>query len=141
MITVDVSGMLGFADSILAVGPRLEEEETAAFAEIGKVVVAKAQGKSSWSSRIPQTIHSYPRGLSVTLIAGEGESHPGEAAAYEHKGVGGTFRHPVYGNTKAWVNAQARPFMLPSVTESYAEMEALCERAAETAIATLGGGV
>ena len=137
MIHVDVSGMLAFADSAVAVGPRLEEEEAVAFTEIGKVVVAKAQGKAGWSSNIPQTIHSYPRGLSVTLIAGEGESHPGEAAAYEHKGVGGSFRHPVYGNRKAWVTAQARPFMLPSVTESYAEMEAICGRAAETAIATL----
>jgi hypothetical protein len=60
----------------------------------------------------------------VVVRAGNAKTAP-HAAAYEHAGASGSFRHPVFGNgdraSSAWVDEPARPFLHPAATKNLAE--------------------
>jgi hypothetical protein len=67
--------------------------------------------EASWSSRIPQTVRISATNKGVAIRAG-GRGAP-HAYAFEHHGITGEFRHPVFGNRAVWVSQPARPFLTP----------------------------
>jgi hypothetical protein len=92
------------------------------FRVLASPLLAEARSRASWSSRIPGAI-------SVRTITDENRGRIGlqlrvSAAAAPHarpyeginmQGNEGYFRHPVYGNTDAWVSQTTRPFAWPAV--------------------------
>jgi hypothetical protein len=45
------------------------------------------------------------------------------ARPFEHGGMPGTFRHPVFGHTDRWVAQKARPFLAKALEEKAPEAE------------------
>lgn len=89
----------------------------------GELVAADARSRASWSSRIPGSIAVKVRaGYAEVSAGGGGAPH---AAAYEHEGRTGVFRHPVNAWARhdrgewVWANNPARPFLGPAL-ESHA---------------------
>ena len=78
----------------------------------GEEVANEARMLASWSTRIPGSVRLIARGLNSAVKAG-GSAAP-HAKPYEHSGVAGTFRHPVFGNRENWVPQKARPFLGPA---------------------------
>lgn len=135
--TVDTSDLRAIAKGLKAVQPALAKEFTAQLAAGGRLVAAKARLRAAWfSSRIPDTIRVKASGVRVSVAAG-GRSAP-HAAPFEHQGVAGEFRHPVFGNRDVWVKQQAHPYLGPALEESGAQLEQLVERAVTTTFARLG---
>src|SRR5580765_3945750 len=108
---IDVSELKALGKALHRAAPALEREFNKGLLAYGELVAVDAKQNAAWSSRIPATIKARRRARSVTVVAG-GESAP-HAPAYENKGRGGTFRHPVYGHD-VWVQQQARPFLGPA---------------------------
>lgn len=79
-------------------------------------VAADAAKRASWSDRIPGTVTFGSRGA-VGYVKAGGSKAP-DAAPFEHRGVQGSFRHPVFARgdraTWTWVNQTARPFLHPA---------------------------
>lgn len=78
-------------------------------AEAAKVA-ERAKANASWSTRIPGTVKASVSGFTTAKVSAGGTNAP-HAAAYEHAGAQGTFRHPVYGNREVWVDENARPYL------------------------------
>ncbi|MCU1617192.1 MAG: hypothetical protein JWO98_4732 [Frankiales bacterium] len=87
------------------------------FQAAGQPMLADAQSRAGWSTRIPGAIRvsttvSADR-MSVQLrVSSASAPH---ARPYEGLGGGGFFRHPVYGRRTAWVSQATRPYALPAV--------------------------
>lgn len=93
--------------------PQIAGEIRGALRKGGEAVKLDASRRAwSSSSRIPGTLKVRTNGFNVSVIAG-GSGAP-HAAAFEHLGRPGTFRHPVYGNRRVWVSQQAHPFLGPA---------------------------
>jgi hypothetical protein len=79
-------------------------------------VLQEARSRASWSSRIPSATRLQMRfsgrraGASIVVSAARAP----HGRPYEHGGVPGSFRHPVYGNRDNWVTQSARPFLWPA---------------------------
>lgn len=75
--------------------------------------LAEARRNASWSSRIPGatriSVGFSKRTPGVALVVNRHKAP--HARAYENGGKNGTFRSPVFGNRKKWVNHTARPFL------------------------------
>lgn len=79
---------------------------------------ADAQGRASWSSRIPGSIKistSFSKGIGGGVFLRANAAVAPHARPYENMGEPGTFRHPVFGNRSVWVPQRARPFLIPAV--------------------------
>jgi hypothetical protein len=92
---------------------------------IGKPVLDQVKANASWSSRIPRATRikvGYSKTRAGVTIVTSAKRAP-HARPYEHDGVPGTFRHPVYGNRKNWVAQTARPFFYQAVSEKASTVE------------------
>lgn len=95
----------------------------------------QARSDASFSSYIPGAVSvaasfSGSGGGAVVKVAERGFPHAGEVRTYEGNGVSPTpFRHPVYGNTNAWVTAMTHPFLGPAVEEKHDEAVAVIAEA------------
>lgn len=112
--SLDTSSFKRFAKALRAAEPELASEFRKSLRLAGGIIAGIAQRNAAWSTKIPGTIKSRTSGASVTVVAG-GPNAPA-AAAFEHGGNSGVFRHPVFG-TDTWVNQPARPFLKPAVDE------------------------
>lgn len=93
--------------------PGIIKETNVALREGAALVAGEARALASWSSRIPNSVRVLGSGArTVVKAGGSGAPH---AAAYEHLGAPGVFRHPVFGNRSVWVQQQARPFLAPAL--------------------------
>ena len=117
-------------------------------------VAEEAKQNASFSTRIPDTIRVSVAGVNTAVIRAGGDNAP-HAAAFEHAGSEGTFRHPVFArdggerdvrtrgavarrasgkSTGAgdwvWVDQKAHPFLHPAVLSRLDEI-----------VAALGGAV
>jgi len=101
-----------FSKAVRQASPAVARGFKAELRKGGNMVAMAARVGSSWSSRIPGSIKVRTSGFSVSVIAG-GANAP-HAAPYEHDGVPGSFRHPVFGNREVWVPQKARPFLRPA---------------------------
>ncbi len=100
--------------------PGIVKETNVALREGAAIVALKAKGLASWSSTIPGSVRVAGAGArTVVKAGGDGARH---AAAYEHRGSPGVFRHPVYGNRNVWVDQRARPFLGPALASSEPEV-------------------
>ncbi len=111
MIQIDTSDMQKAAKDIGEAGVGLHEVSPVALKAGARVAETAAKGFSSWSSRIPGSIHIDSAGNTVIVRAG-GSKAP-HAAVFEHGGEPGVFHHPTYGH-QPYVPQQARPFLAPA---------------------------
>ena len=114
-IRIDTSELKGFARGLKRIDAEAAKALRSSLRAAGNVVADGARIEAGFSSNIPQTIRVRTAGATDTVIAGAGEAHPGESAAFEHNGVPGQFRHPVYGHRNNWVSQTAHPFLLPAL--------------------------
>lgn len=88
-----------------------------AMSALAAPLVSAVKQEASWSSRIPGAVRpktsfaAKSAGLSVSVNS---KTAP-EARPLEHKGQGGNFRHPVFGDRTTWVAQPARPFFWAAV--------------------------
>lgn len=93
---------------------------TAALKVAVEPVAAQARENASFSRKIPGTIKVTSTGgkAKVRVRVSAGGARAPMAAAFEHMGRDGFFRHPVFGHRGTWVSQQARPFLMKALTSS-----------------------
>ncbi len=129
LVSVDTSDLKKLAADLRKAEPELLKELQTALKGAAVTVAVEARLIAGfYSSRIPKTIRPFARGLTVGVRAG-GASAP-HAVPFEHEGVPGTFRHPVFGNRDVWVSQAAHPYLLPALVKETDNVE----RAVEAAI-------
>lgn len=121
-LTVDVSQLKTFARDLRRADPILAKNFLTGMARSGDIVALAAKRNAAFSTRIPASIKVRRRGLAVRVQAG-GDKAP-DAAPFEHGGLAGTFRHPVFGNRNVWVTQRAHPFLTPAVEQTAVPFEA-----------------
>ncbi len=112
-IRIDLSSLKSFARVLQRVEPVVQREFFNGLSAAGELVAEEARKRAGFSSRIPGSITVKRRALAVKIQAG-GDSAP-DAAPFEHGGIPGDFRHPVFGNREVWVSQRARPFLTPAL--------------------------
>jgi bacteriophage HK97-gp10 putative tail-component len=119
LVTVDLSGLRQFATALRKASPELSKDLRLGLKQGGEIVADNARARSSWSKRIPRSIHVRASGLRVSVVAG-GARAP-EGAPLEHQGQPGFFRHPVFatGDRSTWhwtkpPGQRAHPFLRPA---------------------------
>lgn len=134
------------ASQLRSLGTRLRKTRPTVYRAIrreilrqAKQVADDAKQKADWSSRIPGTIKASAAGVNTAKVRAGGAAAP-HAAAYEHGGAEGTFRHPVFADQSktrdewTWVNQEARPFLHPALMDHYPELVEGLASAVETAV-------
>lgn len=109
--SIDTSDMEKCARDLAEAGAMLHEVVPVAVKAGAETAAVQARALSSWSTRIPGSIHVAAAGDTAFVKAG-GASAP-HASVFEHGGSPGTFHHPTYGHEPV-VPQQARPFLAPS---------------------------
>jgi len=135
-LTIDVSQLKKLATDLRRASPQLAKDFLTQLGRAGDVVALAAKEKADFSTRIPATIKVRRRGTRVRVQAG-GETAP-HAAAFEHDGYGGSFRHPVFGNYDVWVSQPAHPFLRPALEETLPEVELFVVQAVDDAFISAG---
>jgi hypothetical protein len=118
---IDTSDIRRMARDLESTVPGIKKEVGTATKEAGLVVAMEARALSSWSSRIPESVRA--AGGLAKVVVRAGNANAPHAAPYEHGGLPGTFRHPVYGNRQVWVQQAARPFLAPALERKAALFE------------------
>lgn len=118
-IAINVAQLQKLGRNLGKIRPEIAKEFNASLKEAGELVAADARIRAQFSSRIPGTIKVKRGGVNVRIVAGgEGKPHRGESKAFENKGKGGSFRHPVWGHRDRWVTQTAHPFLRPAGLEN-----------------------
>lgn len=123
MLSADASSLRKLGTALRKSKPKIHRQMGKELLAVGELVAVEARDKASWSTRIPHTITVRRRGLNTVEVRA---SAP-HAAAYEHAGREGQFRHPVYGRGDeardqwTWVSEDARPFLHPAAFEHLEE--------------------
>jgi hypothetical protein len=118
---VHTTGLQKFAADLRKANPQLRKEFDRLLKKGGEGIVAEAKVNADWSSRIPGSIRLGVNTGRVQVKAGNSKAP--HAAAFEHGGRDGTFRHPVYGHKDVWVDQEAHPFLGPEIPKHTAEIE------------------
>lgn len=109
------------------------------FREIGQPVLADAQSRASWSSRIPAALsvraNVRDTRMGIELRASAGAAP--HARPFEGLAGGGQFRHPVFGRD-TWVTESTRAFALPAVQSNESRASEACATAFEDAARECG---
>lgn len=117
----ETAHLRAFAAGASKSAPAVAAQLRSGLREAGELVAASARAGSAWSTRIPASIKVSVRGPVARVSAGSAAAP--HAAAYEHEGVGGTFRHPVNAWARhdraewVWANNPARPFLHPALAD------------------------
>lgn len=137
-LSIDVTQLKTLSADLRRVSPTLQKEFLKELGRAGDVVASAAKVKASSFSganrtdRIAKSIKVRRRGVSVRVIAG-GPGAP-EAAPINNAGLGGTFRHPVFGKRDdPWRSQPAHPFLQPALEENVLEVDALIFAAVDDA--------
>lgn len=117
---IDTSQLKEIGKRLRAANPVLAKQLRLRLRALGQEVADEAKEQADWSTRIPGSIRVRVSGFSVKVVANADGTAP-DAAPYEHNGVAGPFRHPVFGNTDVWVSQDSRPFLAPAL-ESKADL-------------------
>lgn len=109
----------------------------------GEIVAAQARQNANafpreygGTTRIADSIVVKRRAGRVRVQAG-GTSAP-EAAPLEAGGLGGTFRHPVFGDRENWVSQKAHPYLVPAALTEEPKVVAIVNEAVVAAFRRLG---
>lgn len=113
----------------------------------GGAIVNDAKSRASWSTRIPGTIRMVTsfrderEGVTVTA----GNASTPHARPYEEITGRGSFRHPVFPDSKnktsrdwRWVTQTSRPFLFPAAEAKSEEVTGLVRAALDEAAAAIG---
>lgn len=133
---VDTSEMRRLARDLEQTVPGTKKAIGEAIEKGAHVTAIEARALSSWSSRIPGTVRVVG-GLSRAVVRAGGANAP-HAAPFEHGGIPGTFRHPVFGNRNNWVTQQARPFLRPAIELTAPGVELILRRNVDAVWAAAG---
>lgn len=121
MFRADASGLRKLGAELRRAKPEVYRQVRRAILAQARVIADDAKQRASWSTRIPASIRPSVSGLSAVVRAG-GVNAP-HAAALEHAGRQGSFRHPVFADQSltrsdwSWVSQQARPFLHPAALD------------------------
>lgn len=154
MLRADGSQLRHLGKALRTAQPDVYRQVRRAVREEAEKVADSAKQNASWSTRIPDTIRVSVTGVNTAVVRAGGDKAP-HAAPFEHAGMQGTFRHPVFArdggerdvrtrgaskrlasgkssaaNNWVWVDQEARPFLHPAVFEHMDEI-----------VAALGGAV
>jgi hypothetical protein len=136
---VSVTSLTQLTKDMRGVSKTLASGFTKAIKAAVQPVVTQARANASFSDRIPGSIRatstSGKANVSVKVVAG-GAKAP-EAAAFEHQGTPGTFRHPVFG-TNTWVSQAAHPFLFPALTSQAEDIASAVEEAIDSYLTANG---
>ena len=139
-LTVDASELSVIADRLAMVPPEMNAELRPALAAVGADVKRAAAGNASWSSRIPAALRVRvrfgTRNPGVFVFADSARAP--HARPYEGMTGRNPFRHPVFGNTEAWVNQAARPFLAPALKANESVVKAAMQEAVNEAFRKAG---
>lgn len=118
----------------------LRKELRPAIRAAAQRVLVDARSRASWSSRIPAatriSVRFGRRNAGVSIVVSAARAPHGRP--YEHGGVPGNFRHPVYGNRNNWVTQRARPFLWPAAVAKREEVAREIDRAVEQVLRRTG---
>ena len=109
-ISVNLRELRDLAMAVKAADPELAKSLRAELKKAGNVVASQARMNAP-TKTIPNTIKVRTYGFNVSVVAGGGNT---PAAAFEHGGVPGSFRHPLFGNRDHWYSQAAQPFLFPA---------------------------
>jgi hypothetical protein len=106
------------ASELRKTSPAILKATQAVLRAEGQKIAERSREKSSWSTKIPEQITVRVSGVNKVTIS----ANSSEAAALEHGGNEGTFRHPLnWPNQRkgggSWVDQDARPFLHPVAYE------------------------
>lgn len=107
-LSCDTAGMKKLARDLRKAAPEVNKEFRVKWREAAKVVAEAAKSKASFSTKIPGSIKVRGSGVYIKVIAG-GDSAP-SAAAFENKGVSGSFKHPVFERTRSVTGKNGRTY-------------------------------
>ncbi len=134
--TIDTRDLGKLVKNLEKTTPGIRKSVNVAIRSGAELVAVEARLMSSWSSRIPGSVRVAGAGTRVLVKAG-GAKAP-HAAAYEHHGQPGAFRHPVYGNRAVWVSQKARPFLLPAALKNMPKVRDLAAEGVDLAFREAG---
>lgn len=119
MIVIDSRELAELGTRLRAVSAAIEKDFHKGLSGAGEIVATEARRRANAfprkhgnSYRLAPSIKVKRRLTSVKVVAG-GVDAP-EAAPLEHGGLGGTFRHPFFGNMDVWYPQEAHPFLTPA---------------------------
>lgn len=135
---LDATELKTFARNLRAADPVVARHFGNAMKGAGELVATEARRRADFSSRIPSSIRVRRSGVNVTVIAG-GAAAP-HAAALDHGGEPGSFRHPVFGDTEVWVDQPAEPFLEPAGEEKQEAAATQIANAIDQAVEELARG-
>jgi len=138
-IVADTAGLSRLARNLRAASPEAWKACRLAMRAAAAPVMSEAQARAGWSTRIPGSMRIRPRAGTVKIVAG-GPAAP-DAAPYEHHGLPGKFRHPLFGNRDYWYDQTARPFLGPAAEAAKGEVsEKLLAAVTEAVMRAIEGG-
>lgn len=139
MFRADASQLRKLGANLRKSHPEVHRAMRRAVLEQAKRIAEDARTKSDWSTRIPGTIKASSAGVNTAVVRAGGPGAP-HAAAYEHAGASGTFRHPVFADASktrdewTWVTEQARPYLHPALMDRFDETVLALRDAVEVAV-------
>lgn len=135
-LTIDVTELQDLSKDLRRLSPSLQKGFLKQLGATGEVVAREARSNAGFSTRIPASVKVRRRGVQVRVQAG-GAKAP-HAAALEHGGLAGQFRHPVFGNRAVWVDQAAHPFLEPALHSAIVPLELGIIRAVDDAFHRAG---
>lgn len=120
-IVIDTAGFKKFANALRKVDAQAATDMRKGLKLAAESIVVPEAKKlaAAFSKSIPPTIKANTSGVTVSITAG-GKSPL--AMLEENQGNQGSWRHPVFGNTNAWVSQKAHPFLHPAINAKSQEI-------------------
>ncbi len=134
--TIDTKDLQKLVKDLEKTTPGIKKSVNVAIREGAELVTAEAKTLSSWSSRIPGSIR--PGGTGARVVVKAGGAKAPHAAAFEHGGMPGTFRHPLWGNRDFWYEEDARPFLHPAAVKTSPAVRDIAARGVDLAFREAG---
>lgn len=141
---VDTRQFHAFVSACRKAAPMVSKGLSKDLSAAGEIVAAEARSISGQHSQtIPPTIKVRRRVATVAVQAGSQDVPL--AILYEkgNKGSGSnsrTFRHPVFGNSRNWVEEPRYPFLRPAADKTMPAVEALVLKKLDAAVEEIAHG-
>ena len=142
-VQIDYSGVSELVRAFGRLPAATQTRLKAAVREAANLVADQAKANASFSSWIPgaitvQTPLSAKTQAVVRVVSSKAPTPDHEALPRLMEFGTPFFRHPVFGNTDAWVSQPGHPFLFPAVAEKADEARADIAEAVRAAAAEVG---
>jgi hypothetical protein len=134
-VVINVSGLRGFSTALRRARPEISRELRLGLRRAGDLVKEEARARAATGdmpASIADSLRVRTYGVRVSVIAGSTKATA--AAAFEHKGVPGNFRHPLFGNRAYWYEQRAHPYLRPAA-------EMLAPKVADEVLDAVGAAI